>query len=301
MNKREKYEPYLRKMSKEALIACSLSDPPKFASRQAESFYYTHIDVLKNLTNPVLENKIADLRKLLKPSKIKTEDTGLVFEYALCIYYNVPYDGKFKYEIPKAEEIANTLKYSKFQLYNFTGTDMIHTAAKQARYDFTSKDGKFKFHAKTAKRIANQKQAAEVIGQGSMKTLINHFNLPITFNRSQFKSWIMENIDTYITEQYNFLFNEPICYFVEDVYECYWITPIKKINVEKKNITFTKKLENWDNSNTIKYNGISIAEIQFHSSDRVNIVTRFNFNTNSLNKTGIFVAFQEYFDIKKLF
>ena len=64
---------------------------------------------------------------------------------------------------------------------------------------------------------------------------------------------------------------------------------------------FTKNLENWNNSNTIKYNGISIAEIQFHSRRRVNVVTRFNFKSNSSNKSGIFVAFPEYFDIKKLF
>lgn len=297
----EKYRPFLTKMSKQELIGCIVPlQKNNFKSKLAYEFYIQNEDKIGNL-DKTKKYTIKELRKIMSPPKIKTEDTGLIFEYALCIYYGIPYDGKFKYEIPKAEEIADVLKSSKFQLKNLTGIDMVHTAAKQARYDFTSKDGKIKFHAKSAKKIDNQKQAAEVIGQGSMKTLINHFNLPITYNRIQFKSWIMENIDAYITEQYNFLFNEPICYFIEDVYECYWITPIKKLNVEKKNITFTRNLENWGNSNTIKYNGISIAEIQFHSSSRINVATRFNFNSNSSNKTGIFVAFPEYFDIKKLF
>jgi len=71
MNKREKYGPRLLMMPKEALIACSLSDPPKFASKQAESFYYTHIAVLKNIANPGLKYGINEFREMLKPAYIK--------------------------------------------------------------------------------------------------------------------------------------------------------------------------------------------------------------------------------------
>ena len=67
----EEYRPYLRKMSKEALITCSLSDPPKFASRQAESFYYTNIGVLKNIAIPGLKYGINEFREMLKPIYIK--------------------------------------------------------------------------------------------------------------------------------------------------------------------------------------------------------------------------------------
>lgn len=266
-----------------------------FKSNLAYEFYIQNKDKIGNL-DKTIKYGIQELRKIMIPPKIKTEDTGLTFEYALCMYYGIPYDGEFKYDISKAEKIANKLKNSKIQLKNITGTNMIHTAAKQARYDFTSNDRQIKFHAKSAKKKTNQKQAPEVIGQASMKALISLLDVPITYNRTQLKSWIMEKIDEYIIKQYNFLFNVPICYFIEDLYECYWITPVKKLNIEKKNITFTRNLENWNNSNTVKYNGISIVEIQFHSSQRVNIVTRFNFN-----KTGIFAAFPEHFHIEKLF
>ena len=91
----EKYRPYLRKMSKEELIACSLSNSPKFASKQAESFYYTHVDVLKNLINPVLKYRIADLRKLLKPSYIKPNKDD-IFKKLTTLKDKQPLPGKNK-------------------------------------------------------------------------------------------------------------------------------------------------------------------------------------------------------------
>jgi DNA mismatch repair protein MutH len=92
----EKYKPYLRKMSREELITCSLSNSPKFASKQAESFYYTHIDVLKNLTNPyILPYKIADLRKLLKPRYIKPNKDD-IFKKLTTLKDKQPLPGKNK-------------------------------------------------------------------------------------------------------------------------------------------------------------------------------------------------------------
>ena len=286
------------KMSRIELMQCISKN--KFKSEQAHNFYFSNKDQIGDLDKNIRYG-LADLKKLIAPEKLKTEDTGLVFEYAICLYYGIPYDGKFKYETSRAEKIAEKFKHSKIQLKEITGSDIIHTAAKRARYDFTSKDGKFKFQAKTAKKLASQKQAPEVIGQTSMKKLVDHFNLPATYNTVQFKSWIIQNIDVYIIENYKFLFNEPICYFVEDKFSCFWITPIKQIKIDKELVTFTRTLDNWEESNTVKYNGISIAEIQFHKASRGNVVFRFNFSSNPKNKSGIFVAFPDYFDIKQLF
>ena len=37
--------------------------------------------------------------------KIKTEDTGIIFEKSICMLYNIEYDGKYKYSIDEAEKI----------------------------------------------------------------------------------------------------------------------------------------------------------------------------------------------------
>tara|TARA_B110001450_G_C17634781_1_gene486723 strand:+ start:61 stop:963 length:903 start_codon:yes stop_codon:yes gene_type:complete len=298
----ENYRPYLRKMSKEALIACSLSEPPKFASKQAESFYYTHIDILKNLAKPnSIKYKVSQLRDMLPcERKLQTEDTGHTFEYAICQYYDILYKQEFKYDIQRAKKIANKLKKSTIQLKGLTGTDIIHSADRHAKYDFTSSSGTVKIHAKTVKRYAAQMVAPEDIGQPCVSKFIQYFKLPITYNRNQIKSWIIDNPVTFIIEEYKNLFDAPICYFIEDKYECYWITAIKKLNIDKKDISFSQTVSEWNNNNTIYYKGISIATVQFHAA-RGNMAIRFNFKTDMKWKSGIFVAFPGYFDIKKLF
>ena len=302
MNKREIYEPYLLQMRREDLIACSEADPPNFASPQATILYYKNIDVLKNLAKPnSIKYTVVQLRNLLPcETKLQTEDTGHTFEYEICKYYGILYNQEFKYDIQRAEKIANKLKKSTIQLKGLTGTDIIHSTDRHARYDFTSSSGTVKIHAKTVKRYAAQMVAPEDIGQPCLSRFIKYFKLPITYNRNQIKSWIIDNPVTFIIEEYKNLFDAPICYFIEDKYECYWITAIKKINIDKKDISFSQTASKWDNNNTIYYRGISIATVQFHGG-RGNIATRFNFKTDMKWKSGIFVAFPGYFDIKKLF
>lgn len=241
-----------------------------------------------------------------KTEKLKTEDTGLIFEMAQCIYYNIPYEGSnFKYDMSAANRIALSLKNSKVQLRDFiplpTGIRMIHTAQKQARYDFTTSDGIFQYHSKTNKRLANMPQAAEIIGQGSMNRWKEMFKLPNTYNLKQVKHWIYYNIKDVILLNYSYLFDKPICYYLNDKYYCEWITANPNLFIDETKLGFAnnKKLEDWDNSITIKYNGISIAEIQTHSSSRHNIVFRFNFKKN--NKSGIFTAFPDNFQITRIF
>ena len=85
-----------------------------------------------------LEQKIFILQA--NKSKLLTEDTGKVFEMAICICKDIIYDGNYKYSIEEPKKLADRLKKSNFNTY-FPGIYK-HTAKNGARYDFTNDDDK---------------------------------------------------------------------------------------------------------------------------------------------------------------
>ena len=40
---------------------------------------------------------------------VKTEDTGKIFERAICLAYDIPYDGKYKYGLEEPTRLAPRL------------------------------------------------------------------------------------------------------------------------------------------------------------------------------------------------
>ena len=77
-----------------------------------------------------------------------TEDTGKMFEMAICLAYGIPFDGKYKYgmELP----IALQPRLAKLPTLFPKCT---HSAKRGARYDFTCIDDTTKhLSAKTIKK-----------------------------------------------------------------------------------------------------------------------------------------------------
>ena len=53
---------------------------------------------------------IDDLILAKEPSiKLQTEDLGKKFEMAICLLYDIPYDGKYKYSMEEAEKLRDRL------------------------------------------------------------------------------------------------------------------------------------------------------------------------------------------------
>lgn len=66
---------------------------------------------------------------------LKTEDTGKIFEKAICDAYGIPYDGPFQYSQADVDKLTPRLK----RLVTDNLFPMCaHTASKGARYDFTT-------------------------------------------------------------------------------------------------------------------------------------------------------------------
>ena len=95
---------------------------------------------------------------------MRTEDTGKMFEMAICLAYSIPYVGKYKYGMEIPERLAPSLAKLP-HLFPMCR----HTANNQARHDFTSITNEdFHLSAKTTKK-GGGKVAPQIIGQSTPK------------------------------------------------------------------------------------------------------------------------------------
>ena len=46
-------------------------------------------------------------------NKVLTEDLGKIFEMAVCLYYEIDYDGHYKYSLQEAQILKNKLSNLK--------------------------------------------------------------------------------------------------------------------------------------------------------------------------------------------
>jgi len=102
--------------------------------------------------------------------KVVTEDLGKIFEMAICLLYDTPYVGKFKYSMSDAEKLRDKITHMK----TIFPQNITHTAEKGARYDFTCKDTEGLYlSAKSTKKGDNV--CPQVIGQPSKKKILSTF------------------------------------------------------------------------------------------------------------------------------
>ena len=99
---------------------------------------------------------------------LMTEDTGKIFEKAICDAYGIPYDGPFQYSQAEVDMLTPRLK----RLVTDNLFPMCaHTASKGARYDFTAVAGEsggevLHLSAKSNKKKGG-KVAPQVVGQAT--------------------------------------------------------------------------------------------------------------------------------------
>ena len=235
--------------------------------------------------------------------KLLTEDTGKMFEMAICLLYDIPYDGEFKYNLEESKLLLPYLTFLKSKFVNLK-----HTASKGSRYDFTSEkiDSStinienpienpipLYLSAKTTKKDC--KIAPQYIGQVNPITFCERLNIP-KMNNTELKKYIQLNIKDILQHFEKNTFDCPIIYYNKNTKIIRYITQISPINWKNMSFIWTKECKNWKNSSTLKIKSsddtknISILEIQFHTK-RKNMCNRWCFE-NLLN------IFSENFDIE---
>jgi hypothetical protein len=193
--------------------------------------------------------------------KVITEDLGKIFEMAICLLYQITFDGKYKYSIEEAEIIKEKIKKLK-DVFPF---QIEHIAKNGSQYDFGSIDKTTHLSAKTTKK--DGKVSPQVIGQPSRKKFCAFFGLEPTCNLDEIKHYIELNVEHLLDHYIQHTFDCPIIYYNKHKDTRKFITMKKKINWTSHTITFSHitKKKKWNESSTITANNVTIGEFQVHN------------------------------------
>uniref|UniRef100_A0A6C0JMH7 Uncharacterized protein n=1 Tax=viral metagenome TaxID=1070528 RepID=A0A6C0JMH7_9ZZZZ len=191
---------------------------------------------------------------------VLTEDLGLTVEQALCIAFNIPYEGSpFKYDMKEANDISEKIKTSA----SFSCIPKIikHTAQKGSRYDYLLEDNSY-LSCKSTKKLG--KVCPQVIGQPSKKRFCEYFKIN---EETTIKQYILENVKFMLNEYMSHTFDGPMLYYNKKEKTMLYIKLINPIIWDNYIIDFSHITKNkvWNESTTIKINNNSIGEFQVHN------------------------------------
>jgi hypothetical protein len=222
---------------------------------------------------------------------LKTEDDGLILEWAVGSAIGAPYKGKFRYSVPKATNLAKRLR----GLPAYFPGSYIHTAKGEcAKYDFTSTDVPASYISCKSNKSTGKMVAPHSIGQASPEKFCERVGIPYTDRPTLKADFQKPEITTKLLAQLeHHTFDAAIIYHHKKDETIQVIWQVKPIVWEGLDYSWTTDAAVWNNSSTLKANGTSILEVQFHSKKRNNMAVRWNF-TKLLN------LFPECFNIVHL-
>lgn len=203
---------------------------------------------------------------------LQTEDTGKIFEMAICLAYDIPYDGKFKYRM----ELPNKLKLQLSKLLEIFPMCK-HTAKKGSRYDYTALADESKhLSAKTTKKGVG-KVAPQVIGQCQPKKFCEIIGIEYT-TIADIKEYIQTDILKILPFLVEYTFDCPNIYYNKELNTIRYIILDTPIDWTKYSFKWTCNWADWKNSSTlkviIKEKEIALLEFQFHTKSRTNMAIR---------------------------
>ncbi len=204
--------------------------------------------------------------------KVITEDTGKMFEMAICLAYGIDYDGKYKYDMELPHRLQGRLAKLPELFPKCT-----HSAKRGARYDFTCiEDPTMHLSAKTIKK-GSAKVAPQVIGQAQPQKFCEELGIPYT-DVPTLKNYIQANIADILPHLVSHTFDCPNLYYHQETDKIMFIQMVKDIDWSRMTYDWTKKGDDWNNSSTLKINTsrgfVALVEFQFHSSSRTNMAVR---------------------------
>jgi hypothetical protein len=196
--------------------------------------------------------------------KVLTEDLGKIFEMAICLNYDSPYDGTYKYSLAEAQSLKNRLS----NLKNVFPYNIRHCASRGSKYDFECVDDpSIHLSAKTSKKKAG-KVCPQVLGQPSRKKFCEFFALDQSICLDQIKTFISNNITNLLQVYSAHTFDCPILYYNKHSDVLAFILLKEEINWSASNINFSHNIRRklWNESSSISINGVTIGEFQVHKN-----------------------------------
>lgn len=212
-------------------------------------------------------------------TKIRTEDTGKMFEMGLCMALGTRYDGPYKYGLDMPTRLQPRLKNLCSE---FFPKPYLHTAKRGARYDYTCSDDPTQhFSAKSIKK-GGGKVAPQVIGQATPAKFCSILNIPFT-DVPSLKVYIQENIPSLLGHLVSYTFDCPNVYFNEQKDTIQYVSLVKPIDWSVYQFEWTCPATEWNNSSTLKIKrpegSLALVEFQFHTKSRSNMAIRWCYET----------------------
>jgi hypothetical protein len=206
--------------------------------------------------------------------RLKTEDVGLTLERAVCDVLGTPYAGVFKYSETEATNLAARLQ----ALPEHFTESYIHTAKGGAPYDFTSTDAPASYISCKSNKGKGEKVAPHSIGQASPESFCERVGIPYTdratlkadFQKPEITAKLLAQLERHT-------FDAPIIYYHKKDDTLQLIRQVRPIVWEGLDYRWTTAAAVWNNGSTLKANGTSILEVQFHSKTRNNMAVRWLF------------------------
>lgn len=222
--------------------------------------------------------KIKAIPQWFQIVKETTETFGITAEAAICRLFNLDMPDNFKTRVSKTmlEEIAPVVKEAFLNIpkaIKHTGSEGGERgSASKCSYDFLLEDN-LKLSLKTN---AGNKVCPPEVGQPGSATALLYFKdfLPGNIDKvdgDSFKQMVMENIERLIPIYLSHLFDSDWLLWIYKTKSGYKFEAIHQNEIsidfhwDRAKFSFTKPtLEEWNESNTLKYDGVTIGEFQVH-------------------------------------
>lgn len=225
-----------------------------------------------------------NLEILFKQRNINNETFGMSVENAICNLFRL--DKPEHLEKRSNLEIESKARNVIIEVFKNIPRPIQYVGAEKGIYGSQSKspvdfilEGDKTLSLKT--NIGNRVCPPE-IGQPSIETFKKHFAYLISdvenFTADTFKEIVFESIDELMNQYLIYLFDCDYLLWIyknREEYKYKILSNDLKFNFEKEKFTFTRSIGNWNESNTVKYDGISIGEFQVHKN-RNSLKFRFN-------------------------
>lgn len=234
---------------------------------------------------------------------LNNETRGISAEVAFCVEYEIPLSERYR---RRADE--DTVKdlvsiFGEFRKDSPELTVDEHTAENQSVHDFRV-NGTQTLSMKTTMHAGCEPVAPQVVGQATPITYWKHFGEPLggylqideeTYNSLTYveqcqlvKRFFMDNMEKCLDIYWDNLNSSD--YFMVITGVATDNPKIRMVDLSNKPqwgdyvITTTRTVDTWNESNTIKLNGVAVAEFQIHRSRKC---FKFRFKLKGLRKLGI--------------
>lgn len=235
---------------------------------------------------------ISALSNFLQKAKYNNETLGISTEAAICELFNI--EKPISFNTRESKKYIESLKPILLDAFKKLPKAITHSGSTKGNrggqskcsYDFIL-DGGLTLSVKSNK---GKMVCPPEVGQPGSETCLLYFSefFPkgtTEVTKINFKQMVFKYIHMLIPIYINHLFDSDWLLWIYEEKDGYHHKEISKNKIKKhlwkkEKFTFTKKsIEEWNESNTVKYNGISIGEFQVHNNRNC---FKFRFNMKNL-------------------